>query len=135
VKLLLDTHILLWATCEPENLPRAARAAVEEPGNVRLISAASAWEIATKHALRKLTLRESAEALLRRAVVDLCAIELPITVQHALASASLPKHHADPFDRLLVAQAITEGALLLTADARLPCYEEAGLGVLWAGSS
>jgi PIN domain nuclease of toxin-antitoxin system len=116
VKLLLDTHVLLWSVSEPERIARAARAQIEDASNLRLISAASVWEIATKHALGKLPLRERPDAFLRRALADLCAEELSITARHALLTASLPNHHRDPFDRLLVAQATLEGATLVTAD-------------------
>jgi PIN domain nuclease of toxin-antitoxin system len=131
LKLLLDTHVLLWSVSDPARIAPEARAQIEEPANVRLISAASAWEIATKHALGKLPLREPPDAFLRRAGTDLCADELPITARHALLSASLPNHHRDPFDRLLVAQAIVEGATLVTADHMLPPY---GVALLWASA-
>jgi len=131
VKLLLDTHVLLWSVSDPAQLAPEARAQIQDPANVRMISAASAWEIATKHALGKLPLRESPEAFLRRASADLCAEELPIATRHALLTASLPNHHRDPFDRLLVAQAMLEGAVLVTADHVLKSYSAP---LLWAGT-
>jgi PIN domain nuclease of toxin-antitoxin system len=90
-----------------------------------------AWEIATKHAIGKLPLPESPEALLERAMAELGAVELSITTRHALLSASLPHHHRDPFDRLLVAQAMLEDATLVTADRLLSPY---AVKLLWAGA-
>jgi PIN domain nuclease of toxin-antitoxin system len=130
VKLLLDTHVLLWSASDPNRIPPAARAQIEDPANVRLISAASAWEIATKHALGKLPLREPPEPFFRRALADLCGDELVISARDALLAASLPNHHRDPFDRLLLAQAIGASATLVTADHLLPPY---GVPLLWAG--
>lgn len=131
MKLLLDTHVLLWSASDPDRIAPAARAEIEDPANVRLVSAACAWEIATKHALGKLPLREPPEPFCRRALHDLCGEELAISVRHALLAASLPNHHRDPFDRMLVAQAIVEGATLVTADHLLPPY---GVPLLWASA-
>jgi PIN domain nuclease of toxin-antitoxin system len=129
VRLLLDTHTLLWVLGEPERLAPDVRHDIEDLNNEVLISAVCAWEIATKHAIGKLPLPESPEALLERAVTELCAVELSISRRHALLSASLPNHHRDPFDRLLVAQAMLENATLVTADHLLPPY---GATLLWA---
>jgi PIN domain nuclease of toxin-antitoxin system len=131
VRLLLDTHTLLWVLGEPERIAPDVRREIEDLSNAVLISAVCAWEIATKHALGKLPLPESPEALLERAVAELGAVELSITRRHALLSASLPNHHRDPFDRLLVAQATLEDATLVTADHLLPPY---GVKLLWVGS-
>jgi PIN domain nuclease of toxin-antitoxin system len=131
VKLLLDTHVLLWSVSDPDRIASAARAQIEDASNVRLLSAASAWEIATKHALGKLPLRESPQEFLLHASADLVAEELTITARHAVLAASLPNHHRDPFDRLLVAQAMVEGATLVTADHLLPAY---GVPLLWASA-
>ncbi|WP_437850644.1 type II toxin-antitoxin system VapC family toxin [Sorangium sp. So ce363] len=108
-----------------------ARQAIEDPHNTLLISAASAWEIAVKHAIGKLPLPERPELLVPRVIAALEAIELPVTSRHAISSAALPYHHRDPFDRLLVAQALCEGAALVTVDELLTRY---GATVLWAGS-
>ncbi len=129
MRLLLDTHVLLWLLGEPERIAPEVRRNVEEVSNALLISAVSAWEIATKHAIGKLPLPESPPALIERAVAELRAVELPIASRHALLSASLPNHHRDPFDRLLVAQAMLEDATLVTADHLLPAY---GATLLWA---
>lgn len=129
MKLLLDTHVLLWSAGDPDRLAADVRAKIEAQGNVRLISAASIWEIATKHALGKLPLREPAETFCRRALIDLCGDELAISARHALVAASLPNHHRDPFDRILIAQAIVEGATLITADHAISAYQ---VPLLWA---
>jgi PIN domain nuclease of toxin-antitoxin system len=131
VKLLLDTHTLLWLLGEPDRVAAEVRQDVEDMRNVVLISAASAWEIATKHAIGKLPLPESPAVLLERALADLRATELLIAARHALLSATLPNHHRDPFDRLLVAPAILEGATLVTADRALSPY---GATLLWAAA-
>ncbi len=135
MKLLLDTHIVLWAALEPERISQTARDMLVDPANTRLVSAASAWEIATKVALGKLPLPEPPQTFLDRAMADLCCGELPISMKHALAAATLVRHHNDPFDRLLVAQAITERATLVTADGALPPYVVHGLLLLWAKPS
>jgi PIN domain nuclease of toxin-antitoxin system len=129
VRLLLDTHTLLWVLGEPERIAPGVRQGIEDLSNTVLISAVCAWEIATKHAIGKLPLPETPEALLERAVTELGAVEIAITRRHALLSASLPNHHRDPFDRLLVAQAVLEEAVLVTADHLLPPY---GATLLWA---
>ena len=131
MRLLLDTHILLWVLGEPQRIAPGIRRDIEDLSNAVLISAVCAWEIATKHAIGKLPLPESPEALLDRAVAELRGVELSISRRHALRSASLPPHHRDPFDRLLVAQALLEGATLVTADPLLPVY---GATLLWAGA-
>jgi len=121
VKLLLDTHLLLWAAGQPENLSPAARQQLEAPENELLFSAASLWEIAIKHGLGRNDFR-AAPRLLRRGLLDNGYIELPITSAHAVALDSLPPIHKDPFDRMLVAQSITEGVTLLTADPLVAQY-------------
>lgn len=129
MRLLLDTHTLLWVLGEPARIAPGVLRDIEDLSNAVLISAVSAWEIATKHAIGKLPLPESPEALLERAVTELGAVELSISRRHALLSASLPNHHRDPFDRLLVAQAMLEDATLVTADHLLSPY---GATLLWA---
>ncbi len=121
MKLLLDTHVLLWAAGQPEKLTPAARQQLESPENELLFSAASLWEIAIKHGLGRDDFRV-APRLLRRGLLDNGYIELPITSAHAVALDSLPPIHKDPFDRMLVAQSITEGVTLLTADPLVAQY-------------
>lgn len=121
MKLLLDTHVLLWAAGQPEKLSPAARQQLEAQENELLFSAASLWEIAIKQGLGRDDFRV-APRLLRRGLLDNGYIELPVTSAHAVALDSLPPIHKDPFDRMLVAQSITEGVTLLTADPLVAQY-------------
>lgn len=121
MKLLLDTQILLWAAGQPDRLSNTARGLLEDAGNELLFSAASLWEIAIKSSLGREDFRVEPR-LLRRGLLDSGYMELPITSQHAVGVSSLPLLHKDPFDRLLVAQALEEGIALLSADDRLTAY-------------
>lgn len=121
MKLLLDTQILLLAAGQPERLSTAARKLLNDPRNELLFSAASLWEIAIKNTLGREDFRVEPR-LLRRGLLDNGYVELPITSQHAVNIDSLPSLHKDPFDRLLLAQAISEGIILLTGDAQLVRY-------------
>lgn len=121
MRLLLDTHIALWALTDDPRLSARARALIEDPANQVAVSAASVWEIAIKHALGRGDMPISGEAALewfRQAGYDL----LPVTPQHAAAVETLPDHHRDPFDRLLVAQAATEPMRLITRDPLVARY-------------
>ncbi|HHW82349.1 MAG TPA: type II toxin-antitoxin system VapC family toxin [Actinomycetales bacterium] len=115
-RLLLDTHILLWAISEPERLNAAARDALEEPSNELLVSAASVWEISTKGRNGKLPGAESLLASLESHMDRLLAQPLAISLPHARLAGSLMWEHRDPFDRMLAAQAILEGLTLVTGD-------------------
>jgi len=119
VKLLLDTLLLLWAAGQPERLSVAARALLDDPANELLFSAASLWEIAIKRGLGRDDFRVEPR-LLRRGLLDNGYIELPITSEHTVTT--LPPIHKDPFDRILVAQALAEGVTLLTTDALVAQY-------------
>ena len=121
MKLLLDTHILLWAAGEPERLPAAARALVDDPLNELLFSPASLWEVAIKRGLGRSDFRADPR-LLRRGLLDNGYGELPIRSEHAVAVDGLPAIHKDPFDRILVAQCLVEGITLLTADPLVAQY-------------
>jgi PIN domain nuclease of toxin-antitoxin system len=121
VKFLLDTHILLWAAAEPQRLSRAARALINDPENDLIFSAISIWEVAIKHSLGRNDFQVESR-LLRRALLDQDYIELPLTGPHAAGIDALPPIHKDPFDRLLLAQAIAEGLPLLTSDVLLAKY-------------
>jgi PIN domain nuclease of toxin-antitoxin system len=121
MKLLLDTHLLLWAAGQPALLSAAVRPLLEDPGNALLFSAASLWEVTIKHGLGRPDFVVDPR-LLRRGLIDNGYGELPITSEHAVAVDSLPAFHKDPFDRLLVAQATVEGILLLTADPAVAQY-------------
>lgn len=119
MKLLLDTHVVLWATHDASRVSDAALQLLRDPRHEVLLSAAVTWEIAIKRALGKLQVRAG---LISELVRD-GATALPVTVAHAEAVAHLPPHHRDPFDRLLVAQARAEGAILVSADPALRAYE------------
>jgi PIN domain nuclease of toxin-antitoxin system len=121
VKLLLDTQLLLWAAGQPERLSAAARKLLNDPRNELSFSAASLWEVAIKSSLGREDFRVEPR-LLRRGLLDNGYVELPITSQHAVNIDGLPPLHKDPFDRLLVVQALSEGITLLTADAQLAEY-------------
>jgi PIN domain nuclease of toxin-antitoxin system len=121
MKLLLDTHILLWAANEPEKLPAATRKLINAPENELFFSAASLWEIAIKRGARRDTFKVDAR-LLRRGLLDNGYNELPIMSEHAVAIDALPPIHKDPFDRLLIAQATVEGITLLTIDSIVMRY-------------
>jgi PIN domain nuclease of toxin-antitoxin system len=121
VKLLLDTQLLLWAAGQPDRLSPRARKLLAAPDHELLFSAASFWEIAIKRTLGRDDFRVEPR-LLRRGLLDNGYLELPVTSQHAVSIDALPPLHRDPFDRLLLAQAITEGITLLTADAQLARY-------------
>lgn len=130
MKLLLDTHALLWTINDPDTgrMSRRARDAVEDPTNNLCVSAATAWELATKHRLGRLP--EAATAVRRwpAIITSLGAIELAITTGHAMLAGGLPGAHGDPFDRVLAAQAIIEGAHLVTADRAMDGF---GAQLLW----
>ena len=121
MKLLLDTQVLLWAAGQPERLSAAARRQLSNPKNELLFSAASLWEIAIKHGLGREDFRVDPR-ILRRGLLDHGYTELPITSEHAVGVDALPDLHKDPFDRILLAQALTEGITLITADAQLARY-------------
>ena len=118
MKLLLDTQLLLWAAGQPERLSTAARKLLNNPRHTLLFSAASLWEIAIKNSLGREDFRVEPR-LLRRGLLDNGYAELPVTSEHAVNIDGLPSVHKDPFDRLLLAQALTEGITLLTGDAQL----------------
>jgi len=121
VKLLLDTHLLLWAAGQPKRLPAAARKLLADADNELLYSAVSLWEIAIKRGLDREDFQVDARVL-RRGLIDNGYMELPMRGEHAVAIDSLPPLHKDPFDRLLVAQATVEGIILLTTDPLVARY-------------
>ena len=121
MRLLLDTHLLVWAMGSPERLPAGLAPMLEDPRNTPVFSVASLWELVIKQALGRPDFRVE-PALLRRALLDGGWQELPIQAQHALAVAALPPLHRDPFDRLLLGQATADGLLLITADQQLATY-------------
>lgn len=122
MRLLLDTHILLWTLLTPGRLPSAARDALADDANDTVVSVASVWEIAIKHALGRLNVPvDRLDAL----IAELGCTLLPITLPHAIAAGALPRHHTDPFDRMLIAQARHEALTLVTADVTLRRYDVA----------
>lgn len=121
MKLLLDTQLLLWAAGEPDRLSRAATEILEDEGNELLFSAASLWEIAIKKSMQRDDFQIEPRVL-RRGLLDNGYTELPVTSEHAVNVDVLPPLHKDPFDRLLLAQALSEGITLLTADDQLARY-------------
>ena len=121
MKLLLDTHLLLWAVAQPERLSPEARKLLEDPGNELLFSAASLWEVAIKSGLQRENFQVEARVL-RRGLLDNGYGELAIASEHAVAVDTLPPIHKDPFDRILVAQALVEGITLLTSDPWVAKY-------------
>ena len=119
MRLLIDTHIFIWAVTWPDRLQPRLHEAILAPRNTILVSAASVWEIAIKRSLRRLTFPlERLDAVLEEAGFD----HLPITAAHAIEAGGLPRHHADPFDRMLVAQACVDDLLLATDDAFMATY-------------
>ena len=121
MRLLLDTHLLVWAMGSHERLSAALAAMLQDPANTPVVSVASLWELVIKQGLGKPDFRVE-PALLRRALLDGGWQELPVQAHHALAVAALPLLHRDPFDRLLLAQASADGLLLITADQQLAAY-------------
>lgn len=118
---LLDTHILLWSVQEPERLSVGAQAAILDPSATILFSAVNIWEVAIKHALGMPGFVVD-PSVLRAGLLDLGYSELPVTSLHSIEVATLPMIHKDPFDRLLVAQAIVEGFELVTSDRLISRY-------------
>lgn len=121
MKLLLDTQLLLWAAGQPERLSARAKRQLNDPNNELLFSAVSLWEVTIKSGLGRDDFRVEPRVL-RRALLDNGYVELPVTSEHAVNVDALPLLHKDPFDRLLLAQALVEGITLLTADVQLARY-------------
>lgn len=126
MRVLLDTSTFLWAVQSPENLSKAAAAVLLDETTVREISAVSVTEIAIKQARGKLTF--SREDVLQ-GLADVQVRVLPYTAEHSFAMFELPLHHADPFDRQIIAQALTEGIPVVTSDGSFGLY--GGLEVIW----
>lgn len=117
MKLLLDTHVLLWALGDPSRIPAAATALIRNASNELFVSAVTPLEIATKHRAGKLPEAGSLLAVYLDVLRELGARELPITSHHALVVGQLEWQHRDPFDRIIAAQSITESMVLVTSDA------------------
>ena len=117
--LLLDTHVLLWWLADDPRLTRAMREAIADPSTAVVVSAASAWEAAIKTAAGKLTMPSG----LREELAGHGFTELPVTLEDGLAAGALPRHHSDPFDRMLIAQATRRRFVVVTADRRFADYD------------
>lgn len=128
MRMLLDAHTLLWAVDNPSLLGTGAAKALEDPANGLLRSAGTIWELAIKVGLGRLAVSLPFREWMRRAMDDLAADVLPITVEYADVQASLPFHHRDPFDRLLIAQARVEDVPIVSADVVLEQY---GIARIW----
>jgi PIN domain nuclease of toxin-antitoxin system len=125
VRLLIDTHVLLWADEQPRLIAQPLRAALRDETNEIVVSAATVWEIAIKRAIGKLRFDRPIVA----AVLALGFEILPVAGVHAEHAGSLPRHHDDPFDRLIIAQAYVEGMVLGTQDPRMRPYGVVTLGL------
>lgn len=123
MRVLLDTQVWLWMLGAPERLSRKARALVVSQENELLLSAASAWEIAIKQAVGKLQMPEAPEEYIPPLMIQTAITPLAVNHRHALRVASLPAHHRDPFDRMLIAQAQIEELPILTADRTFRRYD------------
>jgi PIN domain nuclease of toxin-antitoxin system len=128
VKLLLDTHTFIWAVDQPTLLGPNAKTTLEDLANNLMLSAATIWEIAIKVGLKKLTLSLPYRQWMTRAISDLGVTTLPVTVEYADVQAELPQHHRDPFDRLLIAQAIVENVPLVSNDT---IFDQYGVARVW----
>jgi PIN domain nuclease of toxin-antitoxin system len=128
MRVLLDTHALLWWVLGEAELSIPARQAIGEPDNEVFVSAASSWEIATKHRIGKLPKAARIAIDVPGIVSAQGFIELPISIRHGQVAGQLPRIHKDPFDRILVAQAVIEDMILISNDAILGAY---GVALLW----
>ena len=117
MRLLLDTHTLLWWLAD-EDLNAQAREAIADPANLVAVSAASVWEVSIKKALGKLAAPDDLEQQVQTGGF----VPLPLSIAHGIAAGRLPRHHDDPFDRMLIAQAIAEGLTIVTRDKRFDDY-------------
>ena len=126
---LLDTHVMLWARTEPTRLGHRAREVIESPASRLVVSAASAWEIATKHRLGRLPQADALLGAYSKHLDRLGANRLPVAEDHALLAGRLEWNHRDPFDRMLAAQAMIESLVLVTGD---PTFSGCrGVPTLW----
>jgi PIN domain nuclease of toxin-antitoxin system len=132
MRVLTDTHILLWALLQPARLDAAYRDVLESPEHQVFFSAVNIWEIAIKRALDRPDFDVEPDAV-HRAALETGFRELPIAAAHAAAVRHLPAHHRDPFDRLLIAQARTEPLLLMTDDPLIDLYPVQRMGAVAAG--
>ena len=128
MRLLLDTHALIWWLFDDPKLPAPARRAIADPDNEIFVSSASAWEIATKHRRGKLPEAGDLADRFEHYVTASRLVGLPISIAHALAAGRLPGPHRDPFDRILIAQGRLENLVIVTAD---PVFADYDAKVVW----
>jgi PIN domain nuclease of toxin-antitoxin system len=128
MRLLIDTQAVIWYVDQDQQLSTAAHTAISDPANDLLLSAASVWEIGIKVGLGKLALSLPYRQWMTKAIADLGLVVLPITVEYADVQAGLPRHHGDPFDRLIVAQAVVEGVPIVSSETQFDAY---GVTRLW----
>ena len=128
MRLLLDTHALIWYVDHDHLLSASAHAAITDSANDLLLSAGTIWEIGLKVGLKKLSLSIPYREWMNKAIADLGLTLLPISVEYADVQAGLPRHHGDPFDRLLAAQARVENIPLISSD---PVFDRYGLTRIW----
>ena len=128
MRLLLDTHAFIWWLAGSERLPATARRAIANASNKKFVSAASAWEIATKHRIGKLPAADMLVEDVSGAITGEGFEELPITVDEAVRAGSLPGPHRDPFDRMLIAQALTRHLVLISIES---LFDQYGIRRLW----
>ena len=126
--LLIDTHALIWWAVEDPQLSQAASNAIRDESNEVYVSAATAWEIATKHRVGKLPKANELVFDIEEYMASQNFLELPVTISDALRAGSLPSHHRDPFDRMLIAQAISEDLALVSNETLFDRY---GVRRLW----
>lgn len=128
MRVLLDSHAVIWWVDQDSLLSMASHAAIADPANELLVSAATVWEIAIKLGMAKLSLSMPYRQWMNQALTGLQASLLPVTVEYAERQAELPSHHRDPFDRLLIAQALVEEVPVVSADAT---FEQYGVTRIW----
>ncbi len=128
LRILLDTHALIWWLAGNTRLPERARHAIGDVSNEKLVSAASAWEITTKYRIGRLTEASELAQDIAGAIAEQGFEELPVTVDDGSRAGALPGHHRDPFDRMLIAQALARNLILVTGDALFDRY---GVRRLW----
>jgi len=128
MKILLDTHAFIWADAEPQKLSASAKAACEDPANQLFLSTVSVWEMQIKVMLGKLTLRGPLRLVIQDWIQQSGLAIWPMNLEHVLHLANLPSHHKDPFDRMLVAQALVEGWDIVSHD---PAISQYPVKVIW----
>ncbi len=128
LRLLLDTNVFLWTGFVPDRLTSAAQRALANPDNELFVSVVTAWELSIRLGQLRASRGDMVERYWQAHLANLAATELPIVATHALATYRLPFHHRDPFDRMLIAQALVEGLAIVTADRQFQNY---GVDLIW----